>query len=139
MTVSESPVLELQQAVYELLSESPTLAGVGVYDEPPEDAQSPYIRIGDVLSTPDNVHGSFGRQVAFTIQIWTRARSNLPGQKIAEKVGRLLDHQVDALAMSGHRVVSIRNEFDQALRDPDPGVRRHVLRFRIRTEQLQEE
>jgi hypothetical protein len=32
--------------------------------------------------------------------------------------------------------VSIRNEFDQALTDPDPEIRHHVLRFRVITAQL---
>jgi len=32
-------------------------------------------------------------------------------------------------------IVSVRQEYDQALVDPDPQIRHHVLRFRIITAQ----
>jgi hypothetical protein len=90
---------------------------------------------------PDNDHGGYGRQVTQTLHIWTKARGNATGQDIANRINELLDHQHDALtaafqAPAGHRVVSIRNEFDQALTDPDPEIRHHVLRFRVITAQL---
>lgn len=136
--VSRSPVHPVQVAVYTLLSGDAELAALapgGVWDQVPEDRSKPYIRIGEHLSVPDNDHGGFGREVTATIHVWTRARGNATGQAIATRIGELLDHRTDTLTVEGHHVVSIRSEFDQALTDPDPQIRHHVMRFRIVTAQ----
>ena len=138
--VSSSPLNPLQRALFDTLSGDATLTtllgGAGrVVDQPPEGSWTRYIRIGDHTSTADNDLTSFGRNVVETLHIWTKARGNIPGQQIADRVKVLLDHQPDALDVDGHRVVSIRNEFDQALTDPDPQIRHHVLRFRVVTAQ----
>lgn len=110
-----------------------------VVDRVPEGQEMPYVRVGDHLSTPDNTHTTAGRRVTETLHVWTRERSMGPGQKIATRIGELLDHQVAAfdalLRPNGHRCVSIRLTFDQALDDPDPEIRHHVLRFIIETAQ----
>ena len=135
-TVSTSPVDELQESMFNLLSNDAELPDV--YDEVPEDAPMPYIRIGEFLTIPSNNHDTFGREVVGTVHVWTRARSNRPGQIIATRIGERLDHQVDALVMPNHTVGVIRQELDQALRDPTPGIRHHVLRFRIHTSQQED-
>jgi hypothetical protein len=103
----------------------------------PEGLAEPYVLVGDHLSIPDNTHTSFGRDITITLHVWTRARSVGPGQTISNRVNELLDHQVAALNahMVGHRVVAIRQTFDQALQDPDPELLHHVLRFRCETTQ----
>lgn len=132
---SASPLNPLQIALYERLTGDAELMGLvtGVFDHAPEGQAQPYVTIGETLSTPDNAHGVFGRQVVATVHVWTRARGNAPGQAIAARIVALLDHR--PLSVVGHRVVSVRCEFDQALRDPDPEIRHHVLRFRITTTQ----
>jgi len=97
------------------------------------------VRIGDHLSIPDNTHDTYGREITTTIHVWTRSRGNAQGQAIATRIGELLDHRPRDLAVAGHRVVSIRQEFDQVLPDPDPEVRHHILRFRIQTVQTEQE
>jgi hypothetical protein len=140
--VSLSPLAPLQKALVALLkADAPLVAllnGVqAIYDQPPETAGGgyPYVRVGDHLSIPDNDLTSFGRQVTMTLHIWTKARSNATGQAIADRINAILDHQLGALTVTGHRIVSIRNEFDQALTDPDPQIRHHVLRYRVITAQ----
>lgn len=117
-----------------------TPATPAVVDQAAEGQAKPYIRVGDHLSIPDYDHTSAGREVTETLHVWTQTRSNKPGQDIADRVTALLDHQTAAfsaaLEANGHRCVSIRQEFDQALEDPDPQIRHHVLRFRIQTQQL---
>jgi hypothetical protein len=132
---SVSPIHPLQIALYDRLTGDAELAALvsGVFDRVPETKPLDYVHIGEWLSTPDNSHGSFGRQAVATLHVWTRAEGNAKGQAIAARIVALLDHQ--PLEVDGHRVVSIRCEFDQALRDPDPQVRHHVLRFRITTSQ----
>ncbi|MEU5950325.1 DUF3168 domain-containing protein [Micromonospora sp. NPDC047465] len=136
--VSRSPLHAVQMALYRRLKDDPALTALatgGVWDEVPEGTPYPYIRIGDHLSTPDNDHGGFGREVTVTIHVWTKARGNSQGQGIAGRIGELLDHRPRDLAVVGHRVVSIRQEFDQAFPDANPELRHHVIRFRIITDQ----
>jgi hypothetical protein len=143
--ISRSPINALQKAIFTRLSGDATLAGLlgagdRIVDQPKEGQPLPYVRIGESVSTPDNDHGSFGREVTETLHVWTRKRGNATGQAIADRITALLDHQTAAmsalLAGDGHRVVTIRAEFDQALTDPDPEIRHHVLRFRVATAQL---
>jgi hypothetical protein len=150
--ISSSPLNPLQAAIVSRLRGDAALAAKlatikgqspstpAVVDRVPEGQPMPYVRLGDHLSTPDNTHTSYGRRVTETIHVWTRERSMGPGQAIATRVGELLDHQVAAmsalLAPAGHRCVSIRQTFDQALDDPDPEIRHHVLRFAIETCQI---
>lgn len=150
--LSKSPMNPLQAAIVARLRGDATLATLlaavkgsspatpAVIDRVPEGQAMPYVRLGDHLSTPDNTHTSFGRRVTETLHVWTQERSMAPGQAIANRVGELLDHQPAALsallAAGGHRCVSIRLSFDQALDDPDPEIRHHVLRFTIETTQL---
>lgn len=146
--ISKSPLNPLQKALVTRLGGDSTLATLlgssvsdpRVVDQPREGMAYPYVRVGDHLSIPDNSHGVFGREVTETLHIWTRKRGNATGQTIANRIVELLDHQTAALstllAADGHRCVSIRAEFDQALTDPDPEIRHHVLRFRVATTQL---
>lgn len=138
--VSASPLNPLQKALVAKLKADATLVALlgnvdRVVDQPREGMPFPYVRVGDHLSIPDNDLTSFGRNITETLHIWTRVRGNATGQDIAARINALLDHQVSGLTVPGHRVVSIRNEFDQALTDPDPEIRHHVLRFRVITSQ----
>jgi hypothetical protein len=142
---SKSPINALQKVVVNRLKADATLttllgAADRVVDQPRESMPHPYVRVGEFISTPDNTHTTIGRNVVMTLHIWTRKRGNLDGQTISSRIVELLDHQAAALDAllrpEGHRVVSIRAEFDQALTDPDPEIRHHVLRFRVATAQL---
>lgn len=149
---TRNPATPIQKAIVMRLRADGTLASLlasikavtpstpAVVDQPAEGQAKPYVRVGDHLSIPDNDHTSKGREVTETLHIWTQARSNKPGQDIADAITASLDHQVAAMSAlleaDGHRCVSIRQEFDQALEDPDPQIRHHVLRFRVCTMQL---
>jgi hypothetical protein len=138
--ISESAVGPLQAAVVTRLKADAALVALlkgqaAVYDQPPETVPIYYVRVGDFLSIPDNDHGGYGREITMTLHVWTKYRGNKVGQDISARIIKLLDHQGDALNLVGHRVVSIRHEFDQALTDPDPEIRHHVLRFRVVTAQ----
>jgi hypothetical protein len=134
-----SPLNPLQRAVFELLADDAALTiglGAQVWDEVPEGTRPErYVVIGEQLSLPSNTQTSRGREVTLTLHVWTRAAGNATGQAIAARVIELLDHQVGALDVDGHDVLSIRHEFDHALRDSAPGVRHIVLRFRVITSQ----
>lgn len=135
------PEQALQAAMVTALKGDATLSALlspagAVYDEVPESAGATrYVTVGDHLSVPDNDLSSFGREVTVTLHVWTKAKGFTTGQAIANRINQLLDHQTGALNPAGHRVVSIRNIFAQAIRDPDQAWRHHILRFRINTEQ----
>ena len=105
----------------------------GVFDYVPEDEPRPYVTIGEATSTPDNDLRSFGAQTVLTIHVWTDARGMAAGQAIADRIVQLLDHQ--PLVIQGHRHIVTRWEGGNAMRDPDPTVRHHVLQFRVITAQ----
>jgi hypothetical protein len=143
--VSKSPLNPVQQAILAVLSGDAALVtllgGAGrILDDVPEGQTYPYVVLGDHLSIADGSHTSYGRQVTETLHIWTQKKGNKSGQDILARIDALLHNKPAAmsaaLASLGHRCVSIRNEFDQALRDPDPRLRHHVVRFRVITAQL---
>lgn len=138
---STPPEQALQVAMVSAFKADATLTALlapagAVYDEVPESANpTRYITVGDHLSVPDNDLTSFGREVTVTVHVWTKSKGFTTGQAIANRINQLLDHQTGALNPAGHRVVSIRSIFAQAIRDPDQAWRHHILRFRINTEQ----
>lgn len=151
-STSVSPAAAVQRAIVAILRGDATLDGLlaraknvtppvpAVVDGPAEGQAYPYVSTGDHLSISANDLTSFGREITETLHVWTQTRSMAPGQTIADRIVALLDHQVAAvsavLVPLGHRCVRIEHEFDQALRDPDPQIRHHVLRFRVETAQL---
>lgn len=137
--VATDPAWAVQVGLRSLLKSDDELSGliVDVYDEPPETVDGDYVTVNDLMSTPDAAHGRHGRQVVATLHTWTQARSNGPGNQIAARLVALLTRQAADLDahVDGHRVWMVTHEFHQSLRDPNPGVRHRVDRFRIRTAQ----
>lgn len=137
------PADALQEGLYSLLSNDATLATLieGVYDEVPEgvtlDPGAGYVVIGEMISSPDGAHGSYGRQTSCVIHTWTRAQSHKPGNDIGARIGALLSRREEELdpLVDGHTVWQVAHEFAQTLKDPEPGIRHRVDRFRIWTRQ----
>jgi hypothetical protein len=129
------PADALQVGVYQLLTGADI--GADVYDNVPEDASAPYVEIGEMVATEDSAHGNPGRQTVCVLHTWTRARSHRPGNQIGAAVVEALARQEATLdpLVDGHIVWQVEHEFSQTLKDPEPGVRHRVDRFRIRTRQ----
>lgn len=137
--VVDDPLNAVQAAFFTAARLNGTLMAVlpgGVHDEVPESEQRDYLVLGDHLSLPDNSHDKFGREITQTFHIWTKSRGTKRGGEIARRWNAVFDHQRGSLSVPGHRIVIIRNEFQQALRDPNPEWRQTLMRFRIHTEQL---
>lgn len=135
MTTARTPLLEIQQAVYQRASADSALAALvtGVFDDVPESQAHPYVKLGEAMETPRNTSTEFGREVVITLHVWDRYRGFARCLAIADRLTQLFDHQ--PMTVAGHRVVSVRHEFNQTLRDPDPEIRHVPVRFRITTEQ----
>lgn len=144
-TAAKRPDYAIQVAVRGILADdaplTALLGGAGrVVDGPSETAPKPYVVVGEHLSISDDDLTSYGAETTETLHVWTQSSSNKPGEDISARVHTLLHNQSAALsarlAAAGFRCVKIRNEFSQALKDPDPKLRHHVLRFRVVTAQL---
>lgn len=137
MVTSHSPLPALQQAIYGRLSGDAELAGLGaaVYDEVPEDAARPYVRLGEATAVPDNAHSQIGWEVTQTLHVWSDYAGHAEATGIAGRIVELLDHQPMTPA-APHVVTQVRFEFSQTLIDPAPPHPRHVpVRFRFFTAQ----
>lgn len=133
---ARSPLLAVQTAIYEKLSQDATLSGMaGVYDHVPEDAEHPYVEIGETTQTADNTLDGFGRQQVVTLHVWSKHRGFKEALQIEDRLTELLDHQ--PLTLSGFDHVFTKFEFGQTLKDPDPEIRHVVFRLRVATEQVQ--
>jgi len=135
------PLNPLQAAFVTAMRADTTLMGLlpgGVNDEVREPETRDYLVLADALSLPDHTHDKYGREITQTFHIWTKSRGMKRAQTVMDRVNQLFDHRGGALSVSGHKVVLIRNEFQQVLRDPDPEWRQGLMRFRIHTEQLGE-
>lgn len=137
MSMAESPLFPIQQAIYDLLTGDSELMGLvtGVFDHVPEGTDYPYVVIGEATQVPDNRHGGFGASTTETLHVWTRERGFAGALAIETRIRQLLDER--PLAVAGHHLVAVRYEFSQTLIDPEPpgDIRHAPIRFRVTTEQ----
>jgi hypothetical protein len=134
MTDAKSPTGLIQQALFERIAadeQSPD-----VYDHVLEGADIDYVVIGEAFSTPDNTHSGFGFRTVATLEVWTKQRGFKRASDIKDRLLQLFDHK--PMELDGFHVVDVKFEFDQTLRDPNPKLRRAILRLAIRTEQDRE-
>lgn len=131
--VSRSPLLPLQIALYRGLSDE---LSVPVCDYVKETQEPPYVVLGECTERPDNAHGSYGSDMTHTFHAVVKKEGFVSALVIIDELSQALDHRLESLIPEGHRLVSVRREMTQTLRDPDPSVRHAVVRYRIVTEQL---
>lgn len=129
------PADALQAGIYAVLSTDTNLDALitGVFDEVPEDGELDYVVIGEITSLPDGTHDGEGRQTSATVHTWTRAEGYAPGNAIGARIVALLWHRHAELGthVEGHKVWRVEHEFAQSLKDPQPGIRHRVDRFRV--------
>lgn len=139
---AEDPLNKLQAGLINALRGDAAVAGSlpgGIWDEVPENAAKvgDYLMLADAVSLPDHTHDKWGREITQTFHIFTKSRGMKRAQTVLAAITALLDHQNDAVVVPGHRIVIIRNEFEQVIRDPDAEWRQGLVRYRINTEQLE--
>lgn len=129
------PEVEIQEALFKraALDEILEARSVGVFDHVPETAFKPYVVVGEMFSISDNAHGTPGFVTIATFSIWSEQRGFREAHEIKDRLLELFDHQ--PLDVDGFHHVETRFEFSQTLRDPNPNIRRALLRLRIVTEQ----
>lgn len=127
---------ELQTAIFARLtgySALTALVAQRVYDNPPADAQYPYVTIGEADTLRNDATCVNGRQVNLTLHAW----STYPGGY--KEVKQIADAVVEALhdyslTLATNKLISISHRQTLAFRDAD-GISSHaVIRFVAYTE-----
>jgi hypothetical protein len=133
--VSTTAQPALQRAIYSRLVADSALAGLvlGIYDEVPNTVAPPftYLVIDDVHELASEAHDRSGVDASVTLSAWSTYRGYVKVAEVAVRVCAVLHRPDPALAVEGFRSVSIANETHQFMRDPDPDLRRCVMRYRV--------
>lgn len=113
-----------------------TAVSNNLFDEVPDNyGDFPYVQLGEINETPDNVMGpnGQGRTVEQTIHIYSQAKGWLEAQNILE----FLVKDIDLTLLpnpAGWKTYSSLYTFGREIRDPD-GTRHIVAKFQIRVGQ----
>lgn len=138
------PAFEMQKAIRAALIADASLAtimggAVRFYDVPPPDALMPYLTIDTSAAaewdvTPTESDDGHGHEITILIHSW----SAYEGMKETGQMIRRVEEIVRDLApeLTAHRLVNIRFQFSDRLRDPDGQALHGVIQFRAVTEEL---
>lgn len=99
---------KLQEAVFALLSADTTLGlrVTGVYDQPPKNAQYPYVSMGDTAIQTADLKDRAGTRVSFDIVVWSKESSQMETKELMADVDTVL-HQ-SSPQVSGFDLLNIR-------------------------------
>ena len=126
----------LQQAVFAALAaNAPLIAVLGaarIHDDVPQGTDFPYLTLGQTSARDWSTGTEEGSEHTLTLTVWSQARGKKEAHEIMGAVRAAL-HEAP-LALTGHRLVTLRHEFSEARRDPDGDTTRGTVRFRAVTE-----
>jgi hypothetical protein len=128
----------LRAAIHDALRADSALAtalgGEKVYDEPPRDAEFPYVTLGEARLIDASSDGGQTQEHQLTLHAWSRKGGHREVHVIA---GALLQALDDApLTPDGHRLVNLRFSIADIRRESDGRTYHALVRFRAVTEPL---
>lgn len=135
-----SPSFALQQAIFtRLAADAGVLALLGgaprIHDDVPQgNAAFPYITFAETTVRDWSTASEDGAEHIVTLHAWSRAAGAREAKEILGAVRTALHDQ--ALTLSGHRLVNLRQEFADTRREPDGDTFRGLARFRAVTEPI---
>lgn len=121
-----------QEIVFTALSGN---ISAGVYDDVPYLPEGmprqnfPYVVIGDDSTTAWNTDDTLGKEVAITLDIWSRTAGFKQTKAIMGEIYDILNRA--NLTKTGYNIVDCLCESSQALRDPDGETRHGVMDFKL--------
>lgn len=128
----------LQAAIFGTLTGNATLlallGGAHVYDGAPQSAAFPYVTLGQSNAADWGADGGDGEEHILTLHVWSEAGRRKEALAIMVAIRAVL-HDA-ALALSGHRLVNLRQEFADIRREADGELVHGTLRYRAVTEPL---
>lgn len=97
------------------------LVGARVYDEPPDDAVRPFVRLGNVEPVPLRTACGAAARVTFGIEVHSRpaASGRVEATQVAEAVVAALNESEGAVTVAGHTLVLLHWMATQVRRDDD--------------------
>lgn len=133
-----SPAWELQKAIHGALTSdaavTASLGGARVYDDVPRGAAFPYVTFGASTARDWSTGTEAGSEHSVVLNVWSRHAGEREVHLIMAAVRDAL-HEV-ALEITGHRLISLRHEVSEAVRDADGETYRGIIRFRAVLEPL---
>jgi hypothetical protein len=108
------------------------LGGARVYDEPPRNADFPYVTLGEARITDASADGGAVQEHQLTLHAWSRQGGHKQAHVITAALLAALD---DApLSPAGHRLVNLRFSIADIRRESDGRTYHALVRFRAVTE-----
>jgi len=126
------PITLLQSALVAALRDDPDLAGVGVFDAPPQGAAAPYVAIArhDLLSRDGDA--APGHEHRVTLHVWAGQPSRKAALAIAERVVAV----AEAVTATGLEVTHRQHERTDTAIDAETGQARAAVSFRFYSEPI---
>jgi hypothetical protein len=131
--------LAVQRAVYAALSghltDPVTSAGVGVYDQVPDNTAFPYVQMCAAAETASNTFGRTGRSVLYQVDVWTRSGADATAdgwyqaKNIAGQIDALLDGATPSTS-DGWATIIIQFESSKENELADGITRRVMMEYR---------
>lgn len=133
-----SPTWEMQKAIYATLKADSALVallgGERIYDEVPRGAAFPYVTFGPSTTRDWSTGTETGAEHLITLRAWSKAGGEKEVHLLLDALRAAL-HET-SLAITDHRLVSMRHETSDALRGADGETYQGIARFRAVTEPL---
>ena len=131
-----SAATELQKAIFAALQGDEALTallgGQKIYDHTKSDVAFPYVTFGRTSVYDWSTGTEIGTEHLFTLHVWSKARGKKETLDIIQRIEQRLHDQ--PLAMSGFRLVNLRQEFAETRFDEGQSVYHGLLRFRATVE-----
>ena len=128
----------LQKALHQTLTTQAELVtllgGPHVYDHVPRGVTYPYVTFGVSTQRDWSTGSEDGGEHIVTLHIWSKAAGRLESDAVGAAVRSALHDQ--ALTLTGHRLVNLRQELSDTRRDAQSEIYHGVIRLRAVTEPL---
>lgn len=126
----------LQTSIHARLTADAALLGLiggpRVFDDVPRGAAFPYVTFGLTSEKDWSTGTEDGTEHIVTLHVWSRGAGRHEAGNILAAIRGALHDQ--ALALAGHRLVNLRQEFADVRRDPDGETFHGIVRLRAVTE-----
>jgi len=119
------PLNEMQEMIYDIISQK---LDCGVYDAVPNNAEMPYVKIGEARVLPAKNKTAFGIEVVETLHVWGRYAG-------FKEINEIMDTLVEALkfpfSVTGYEVSLCGLNNAKTITDPDGKTRHGVIDLRF--------
>jgi hypothetical protein len=128
--------LSLRAAIHGALKTDVPLAallgGAKIYDEPPREAELPYVTLGEDIITDGSTSTEEGDEHTLTLHVWSRQGGHREAHLIAGAVLEALSEV--PLGLDGHHLANLRFIAADVRRQADGRTYHGIIRLRALTE-----